>query len=90
MGDAINSKRNSITLARNFCGQEMRKKCGGLLHCACSERCGRKEIEGYLKLWNYQNMQLNSFISTFLKWVRSYVEDYSMTMIDFVDWINSK
>ena len=31
-----------------------------------------------------------SFISTFLKWVRSYVEDYSMTMIDFVDWINSK
>ena len=25
-----------------------------------------------------------------LEWVRLYVDDYPMTMIDFVDWISSK
>ena len=42
---------------------------------------------------NIENMDQaikQSFMYNFLGWVRVYIGDYSMTMVDFIDWLSSK
>lgn len=67
------------------------EKLGGLLLYVCFGLCGRKEMRGLLKiLWQSRQAIKLSFMNSFLDWVRLYLDDHSLTMGGFADWINFK
>lgn len=40
-------------------------------------------------LEQFEQAIICSFTNTFLEWVRLYVDDHSLTIIGFVDWLSS-
>lgn len=50
----------------------------------------RKEIGSHLKMLKSRINQLNFLLSFVLEWVRAYIDDHSLTMIGFIDWLSSK
>lgn len=90
MDDVVKSKRNSVKTTWNFCcmGRKGKKaKLGGPLHCVYLGICGRKEMEeAFEDLELLERAIKFSFRSLF--WNGLNVDDYSMTMIVFVDWVS--
>ena len=43
-----------------------------------------------LKMLNRWTKQFYILMCNFLEWVKRYIDDYSLTMICFFDWLSSK
>lgn len=88
LGNIFFSKRKPFELARFLLWGKIQKKLGGaaLLCLFWMERNKRsfKDIEQFDQTIKY------SFMCTFLDWVRVNIDDHSLTMIGFLDWLSSK
>ena len=65
------------------------RKSRRLLRCACCGLSGRKGIEGLSMTFSSPIKLLNPFSCILLvNWARMYTEDHTLSMLDFVDWLN--
>ena len=62
LGDAFNGKRNFAKLAWNFREQEIEKGLEGCSIVFVLDIVEGKELEEPLKIWNFQNKQVNSLL----------------------------
>ena len=85
MGDALLCEKKPPGLARFFCGQE---KGESLENCPplpdVDNRRAFDDIER-----NDQDIK-SIFLYTFVNWARVYIEEHTLSLIDFVDWLATK
>ena len=85
MGDALLGEKKPPGLAWIFCGQE---KGESLENCPplpdVDNRRAFDDIER-----NDQDIK-SIFLYTFVNWVRVYIEEHTLSLIDFVDWLATK
>ena len=86
LGDILQDQRDFFRLAWLFCGIKKEKKCcRELLPYTFFEQYERKKIKNHLKMKSIQTKGWKAHNLFF--WVKLYIDEDSMSLIDFVDWL---
>lgn len=85
LGDVFFSQKESFGFAWLYCGEKTEKHVG--LYCyACFRLVGKKGAERLsMMLSSWTKTIKSDFMYSFVNWVRLYIEDHLINMIDFVN-----
>ena len=77
------------SLKHDFVGKKQNEAWRAVHPCACFGLFGRKVTWNFLMMLS-TTKQSNYIMYALVNWVRVYIEDHSMTIIGFVDWLSFK
>ncbi|RVW63006.1 DNA-directed RNA polymerase 3B, chloroplastic [Vitis vinifera] len=90
MGDALHGEKTPPRLAWFFCGQERKKAWRAAPLCLMWTIWRERNRRAFDDMERNDQDIKSIFLYTFVNWVRVYIEEHTLSLIDFVDWLATK